>query len=94
VAVLPEASETESVIICAPASAQVSVRVAGRKVNVPPQLSVEPLFIWVAVTIALPEPSRVAVVFRHAATGGVVSCISTVDAAVAVQPYSSVTVTV
>ncbi len=73
VAVLPEASVTVSATVCAPTSAHVSEKLAGEKVRGALQLSVEPLFSWAAVTVALPEPSRVAVILRHVAVGGVVS---------------------
>jgi hypothetical protein len=92
--VLPFASVTERLTVCAPTSAHVYATLAGRNVSVPPQLSVEPLFIWAAVTVALPEPLRVAVMLRHMATGGVISCMVTTDVQVAVLLLTSVTVRV
>jgi hypothetical protein len=92
VAVLPEASVTDRLTVCAPTFAHVYATLAGRKVNVPPQLSVEELFIWAAVTVALPEPSRVAVMLWHVAAGGVVSFTVTVAVQVATLPDASDTV--
>jgi hypothetical protein len=94
VEVLPEASVTERLTVCVPTSAHVYAMLVGRNVNVPPQLSVEPLFIWAAVTVALPEPSRVAVTSWHVATGGVASFTVTVAVQVAIFPDASDTVKV
>ena len=94
VEVLPEASVTDRLTVCAPTFAHVYATLAGRNVNVPPQLSVEPLLIWTAVTVALPEPSRVAVTSWHVATGGVTSFTVTVAVQVATFPDASDTVKV
>ena len=85
---------TERLTVCAPTSAHVYAMLVGRNVNVPPQLSVEPLLIWDDVTVALPEPSRVAVTSWHVATGGVASFTVTVAVQVAIFPDASDTVKV
>ncbi len=91
VAVLPEASVTERLTVCAPTSAHVYVTLAGDRAKGAPQLSEEPLFIWAAVTVTLPEPSRCAVTLRHDAVGGVLSCTKIVEEQVDVLPLRSVT---
>ena len=90
VEVLPFASVTDRLTVRAPTSAHVYATLAGRNVNMPPQLSVEPLLIWDDVTVALPEPSRAAVMLRHVAVGGAVSSTVTIDVQVAVLPFTSV----
>jgi hypothetical protein len=94
VEVLPFASVTERLTVCTPVFAQVYETLAGRNVRVPPQLSEEPLFISAAVTVTLPDPSRVAVTLRHTAVGGIISCTVTTEVQVAVLPLTSVTVRV
>ena len=87
-------SVTESVTVCVPTSAHVYATLAGEKVSVPPQLSVEPLLIWEEVTVPLPEASRVTVTSLHTATGGVASCTVTKEVHEAVLLPASVTVSV
>ena len=57
-----------------------------------PQLSFDPLLIWLAVMLAFPVASRETAMFWHIALGGVLSCTVTTAVQEAKLPLMSVTV--
>ena len=91
--VLPFTSVTVKVTLLGPTSEQLNT--AGEELNPAiPQLSLDPPSISPAKTIAVPVPSRYAVIFWQTAVGAIVSEIVTIEIHVAIFPDPSVTVNV
>jgi hypothetical protein len=93
VAVFPLWSVTVNVTVFAPTLEQLKVEGETDK-DVTEQLSVEPLFSWAAVILAVPDKFKSTEIFWQMAVGATLSITVTVAVQVAVFPFTSVTVKV